>query len=130
MKQIFSLAAIALAITFASAAQASEPKTREQAIGVNEVYIPGGLSSDTDAYVIVSGMFPNSCYSWSRSEVSDKSAMVHEVRSFANVTQTMCLMVLVPYSHDVRLGRLDSGEHTLRFLNGDGTYFERKVVVE
>ncbi|MGE0171052.1 hypothetical protein [Nocardioides sp.] len=99
-------------------------------IGVNDAYIPGGFGSDSDAYVIVSGMFPNSCYRWNRADVKAVSTTVHEVRSIATVSQTMCLMVLVPYSKEVSLGRLQPGEHTLRFMNGDGTHFEKTLVVE
>ena len=109
---------------------AAEPTTREVTLGVSDVFIPGGIGPETDAYVVVSGMFPNSCYKWDRSEVNHTSPNFHEVRSVATVSQTMCLMVLVPYSKEVALGRLGSGEHTLRFVNGDGTYFERTLEVE
>lgn len=109
---------------------ATEPTIREVTIGVSDVFIPGGFGPETDAYVVVSGMFPNSCYRWSRSEVEHTNPTFHEIRSIATVSQTMCLMVLVPYSKEVTLGRLVSGEHTLRFVNGDGTYFERSLIVE
>jgi hypothetical protein len=46
------------------------------------------------------------------------------------VSQGMCLMVLIPFQKDIRLGKLDSGEHQLKFLNGDGTYMERTLKVE
>ena len=39
-------------------------------------------------------------------------------------------MVLVPFQNDVRLGKLAAGEHTLKFLSGDGTYLEKKITIE
>jgi hypothetical protein len=39
-------------------------------------------------------------------------------------------MVLIPFQKDVRLGQLPTGKHILKFLNGDGTYLEKSLVVE
>jgi hypothetical protein len=39
-------------------------------------------------------------------------------------------MVLVPFTKEVKLGKLNSGKHTLKFLNGDGTYLEKTMAVE
>lgn len=130
MKTLIQAMMMIAALGMLSMANAAEPKIKEVGVTINEVYVPGGFSSENDAYVIVSGVFPNSCYSWGHSEVTNPGPNFYEVRSFANVTQAMCLMVLVPYSKEVRLGRLPSGEHTLRFINGDGTYMERPIVVE
>lgn len=114
----------------ASVAAAEEFKTKEVVASINDVYIPGGFSSDADAYVVMSGVFPNSCYKYERADVTHPAAETHEVAAIAEVSQGMCLMVMVPWTRDVSLGRLDRGNHTLRFRNGDGTYFERTVEVE
>ena len=39
-------------------------------------------------------------------------------------------MVLIPYTKEVAIGKLDKGSHTLRFMNGDGTYIEKKLDVQ
>ena len=114
----------------APVALAGELPTKEMVVSVNDVYIPGGFSSDSDAYVVVNGVFPNSCYRYDRAEVRHTSPLLHEVASVAKVTQGMCLMVMVPWTKEVRLGRLDRGNHTLRFRNGDGTFFERNLEIE
>ena len=131
MTKMISALALLVTVSFGPlTATADQAPKKEVVIGVSEVYVPGGFSTSTDAYVIVSGMFPNSCYKWARAEVATPKAMFHEVQSIATVSQAMCLMVMVPYSKEVNLGRLESGEHTLRFLNGDGTYFEKTLAVE
>lgn len=103
---------------------------REVMVGVNEAFIPGGFDSTSEAYVVVSGVYQNGCYSWSRAEVTHTDTHHHEIRTFANVSPGMCIMVFVPYQKEVRLGQLASGDHTLRFLGGDGTYLEKSFTVE
>jgi hypothetical protein len=39
-------------------------------------------------------------------------------------------MVLVPFNKEVKLGKLNAGKHTLKFLNGDGTYLEKTLTIE
>lgn len=130
MKKLIASLVTLASIGSTSMAFADQLPTKEVGVTVNEVYVPGGFSSENDAFVVVSGLFPNSCYHWGRTEVSNPNGHLYEIRSFANVTQAMCLMVLVPYSKEVRLGRLPAGESTLRFINGDGTYMDKIVNVE
>ncbi len=112
-------------------AASAEPITIEKVITVNDALVPEFAEKDKDVKVVVSGTFPNSCYRWSRSDVRTHSEGFHIVRSLALVTtNTNCLMVLVPFSKEINVGRLTPGEHTLRFLNGDDTWFERKLTVQ
>ena len=122
---------LAMALT-GVAAFADEPvPVKEVAVTVQDVYVPGGFDANSDVYVIVSGVFPNSCYRWKDATVThDKQANIHEVRSTALVSQGMCLMVLVPFTKEVRLGQLGAGDHRVRFMSGDGTYLEKTIVIE
>ena len=106
------------------------PDVKEVQIGINDVFVPSGFDSNSDVYVVTNGIFPNGCYRWSRADVKHTDAFTHEVRSSAAVSQGMCIMVLVPFSKEVRLGKFDVGKHTLRFLNGDGTYLEKSLKIE
>ena len=120
-----------IALTFAAKAQASSPiPPKDMVISINDVFVPGGFDSQADAYVVVSGIFPNGCYKWKGANVNHVATHEHEVTSYASVTQGMCLQVLIPFSKDVRLGQLATGTHTLKFLAGDGTYIEKQLVVE
>ncbi len=115
----------------ALAEQTPQPApAKEVQIGVNSVYVPGGFDSNSDAFVVVNGIFPSGCYKWGRAEVSHKDTFNHEVKSIAQVSQGMCIMVMVPFQSEVRLGKFAAGEHTLRFMNGDGTYIERTLKIE
>ncbi len=131
-KTILSVAALAFSVSaFANDFKTSgeEIPTKEVVVGLNDVFVPGGFDSEADSYVVVSGVFPNGCYKWKGADVKS-AGFSHEIVSKATVSQGMCLMVLVPFTKDVKLGKLDSGKHTLRFLNGDGTYFEKNLVIE
>ena len=116
----------------ASVSRASEGQQppREVVIGLNDVYVPAGFDSEADAYVIVNGILPNGCYRWSGVEVKNDGQFNHEVKSKALVSQGMCIMVLIPFTKEVRLGKLASGEHKLKFVNGDGTWIEKTLKVE
>lgn len=128
MKKLIAIFAAVIMSQFAIAADA--PAEREVMVGINGAFVPGGFDSSSDAYVVVNGIFQNGCYKWKRAEVDNKDAFTHEIRSIASVSQGMCIMVLIPYQKDIRLGQLPSGKHSLRFLNGDGTYLEKSLVVE
>ena len=114
----------------AKANQSQIPVVKEVQIGINDVYIPSGFDSNSDVFVVTSGIFPNGCYRWKGADVSHVDPYTHEVKSTAAVSQGMCIMVLVPFNKEVRLGKFSVGKHTLRFLNGDGTYLEKSLNIE
>ncbi len=103
---------------------------KEVEIGISGAFVPAGFDSTSDAYVVVNGVFQNGCYSWKRSDVNNISEFNHEIKSVAAVKQGMCIMVLIPFQKDIRLGKLATGKHTLKFLSGDGTYLEKTLNVE
>lgn len=123
-----------LALTIAAfslpLARADEPKTRDVVVSIADAYVPSGFDSSSDAFVVVSGIFPNSCYRLKDATVEHVGPALHEVTTYATVTEGLCLMVLVPFNKEARLGKLQAGEHKLRFMNGDGTFMERNLVVE
>lgn len=124
---------LALGLVFVannSFAYGDAPQEKEVQVGINDVYVPSGFDSSSDVYVVTSGIFPNGCYKWNRADVNHKDSYTHEVKTIASVSQGMCIMVLVPFTKEVRLGKFDPGKHTLRFLNGDGTYLEKSINIE
>lgn len=127
-KGLLSMAMMFAACGIGNFALAQE--AREVSISVQDAYIPSGFDSKSDAFVVVNGYFPNSCYRWERSEVTEKTVNVHEVRSYAMVQPGPCLMMLMPFTKEIHLGQLSSGTHLIHFMGGDGTYLEKKMVIE
>lgn len=109
---------------------AEEITYKNVAVSVMDVYVPGNLKSDQDAFVVVNGLFPNSCYSFESSEVKHTSDFTHQIKTIAKVKSGICLRVFVPYTKEVSLGMLKSGPHTLTFVADDDTYFEKTLVIQ
>jgi hypothetical protein len=132
MKSVKVLAiGLALAsLSWGHSAFAAQPAEKEVVVGVNDAYIPGGFDATSDVFVVVNGLFPNGCYRWSRADVAHPQRTIHEVKSIAKVSQGMCLMVLVPFTKEVRIGQIGAGDHKVRLMNGDGTYLEKSLSLE
>ena len=128
-KFILSLVVISSFATSAFASAPAQPPQKEVLIGISDVFVPAGFDSNSEVNVVASGMFPNGCYRWGSSEVTKGDEAV-EVRSKAIVKQGMCLMVLVPFTREISLGKLGAGDHAVRFMSSDGTYLEKHIVIE
>ncbi len=130
MKSRLALIISVLTLSCFTASAEGTPTSKDVVIAINDVFVPGGFDSSADAYVVVSGIFPNSCYTWKGTTRKDTSKFEHEITPMAAVNQGMCMMVLVPFSRDLRLGQLERGKHTLRFLSNDGTFLEKTLIIE
>lgn len=132
MKKLFITMALGMfgSMGLAAADAGQAPNERDVMVAINEAFVPGGFDINSEVYVVASGIFPNGCYRWKGAEVKSPSDTVHEIKAMATVKQGMCLMVLLPFNKEIRLGKFVHGEHTLRFLNSDGTYLEKKIVIE
>ena len=119
-----------LLLSISAFAEDSKPVENKIQIGLHSVFVPRVFDSDIDAYVVVNGLFPNGCYRWGHADVAHTGPFTHEIKTYAYVTPGLCTMVLVPFQKDVRLGKLKQGDHTLRFLSGDGTYLDKTFKVE
>lgn len=106
------------------------PKTRELVLAPVSAFVPNGFDRQSDAYIVVSGMFPNSCYKLRESKVDHVGPALHEVRVVATVTEGLCLTVMIPYSKEIQLGKLNVGDHEIRIMSGDGTYFAKHLVID
>lgn len=129
MKSQIAILLSIVSLTISFGAQAATD-SKEVTVAINNVFVPGGFDSNSDAYVVVSGIFPNGCYKWKGPSLKDVNNFEHEITSVATVNQGMCIQVLVPFSKDIRLGRLSAGSHTLRFLSNDGTFIEKNLKIE
>ena len=130
MKTLTKILVIAAIIAMPIFASAKEGDVHETTIGVNNVYIPSGFDSGSEAFVVASGWFPHSCYKLKGAKVEHVGPTLHEVTVMANVTEGLCLTVIIPFNKEIQLGKLAVGDHQIKFMNGDGTYMERHLVIE
>lgn len=133
MKSVFNVAfAIVSAMLISQAVHAgTEQKVeKEIQVGFSDAFIPSGFDSNSETYVVASGIFPNSCYRWKEASVTHPTDTNHEIAATASVSQGMCLMVLVPFTKEIRLGKLAVGTHMIKLVNGDGTYIQKQLTIE
>jgi hypothetical protein len=82
MKNVFQVSLLTLALAFSLHVKADDvPAVKEIVIGINDVFVPAGFDSESDAYVVVSGLFPNGCYQWKGASVKDVSTFEHQITS-------------------------------------------------
>ncbi|MEO0336344.1 MAG: hypothetical protein AAF202_08110 [Pseudomonadota bacterium] len=107
-------------------------ESREIAVNISDALVPTRVDAyREDVKVQISGLFNNTCYSFNRvMTTQEKSTNTYVVQTMADVQSGHCLMVLVPFMKEVNLGTFERGEFTVRFMNGDNTFFEKKVVSE
>jgi hypothetical protein len=130
MNKVILSAMMVAGMFFGAGALAEGSGTREVQIGFSDAYVPGGFDTSSDAYVVVNGLFPNGCYKFKEAKVVNETANLHKISATAEVSQGMCLMVLVPFNREVRLGKLQEGRHIIRVMNGDGTFIEKTFSVQ
>lgn len=81
---------------------------------VKHLYVPEGFDSNDSVEVVVSGTFPNPCYS--RNDVSvtvsdDKIDV--QITALAREEKLNCPAMLVPFKEVVSVGNLQGGEYTI-----------------
>lgn len=129
MKKMSFILVCALLASFNYKASADVVR-KEITLTLSGAFVPEFVDEDQDAKVVLTGMYPNSCYSWSRAEVTKVTPMDYSIQAKAMVvTSAKCLMYLTPFLEEVNLGRLPAGEHIIHFINGDETIFDKKLTV-
>lgn len=74
------------------------------------LFVPKGFDSNDSVQVIVTGTFPNTCYSRNTSEVTVEDKVIHiRVNSIEQQSKNVCALMLVPFKEEVNLGLLPSG---------------------
>jgi hypothetical protein len=110
-------------------ALAADGDQHEKVVAISDAYVPSGFDSTSDSFVVLNGWFPNSCFKLEKTEVKHVGPFLHEVTTKALVTEGLCLAVIIPFHKEVQLGKLATGDHTLHFMNGEGTYLEKHLMI-
>lgn len=129
MKKFTMMLAMAAMTAMIPMARAADGDIHEKVVAASDAYIPSGFDSNSDAFVVVNGWFPHSCYKLKNVDVASIGPFLHEVTTHANVTEGLCLAVIIPWHREVQLGKLSTGDHKLHFMNGDGTYMEKHLTI-
>lgn len=111
MKKILIGSALLFAsMTYAQAETLSAP--------VKHLYIPQGFDNNDSVEVVVTGTFPNPCYSRNTVEVEIKNDEIFiDISAIRRDQKKVCPQVLVPFKEVVSLGNLQGGNYHLNVNN-------------
>ncbi len=86
---------------------------------VKHLYVPTGFDSNDSVEVVVTGHFPNPCYSRNTVEVDVKDDVIKvEITAlYRGEEKVLCPQMLVPYKEVVSLGNLQGGNYKV-IVNG------------
>ena len=132
--QSFNLKVLFIAVltVFCAATAVGEESYTEKEIGLGviDAYIPASQRADRDAHIVVNGLFPNSCYSFSGADVTHIDDFTHKIRTVVKVRSGVCSRVLKPFTEQIPLGKLKRGEHKITLVADDDTYFEKILLID
>jgi hypothetical protein len=95
---------------------------------VDHMFIPNGFDNNDNVEVVVSGKFPNSCYSRNKVEVNLQQDQIDvRVTALYNQDQRNCEKVEVPYLENVTVGSLQAGAYK---INVNGTLKDTITIEE
>ena len=81
---------------------------------VKHLYVPSGFDSNDSVEVVVTGTFPNPCYSRNTVSVEIKGEQIAiEVSAIRRDTKAACPMMLVPFKEVVSIGNVQGGTYEL-----------------
>lgn len=124
------LALLAVLALNSNRAAAKQGDPHDKVVPISDVFVPSNFDGRSEPYVVVNGIFMNTCYSLKDVKVNVLNANTQEISTIATVKEGKCYGDITPFHREVKLGSLTKGEHVIRFLHGDGTYMEKKITIE
>lgn len=110
MKTLTILTSLLLGLNLAFAEDRSAPQDTEVVtVPVSRAYIPHGFDNNDVTKIVVEGFFPNTCYKVKKQTPED---VIVDPSGEIQVTQKaykyngMCLMVMVPFSQTIEVGKI------------------------
>lgn len=114
MKKVIVLLGLisSLAGLQAQAQEAKKAKEQLVRVSISKAYIPQGFDNNDITKVVIEGYFPNTCYRIKKQESGDikinSEDKTIEITQRAYLYEGNCLMMMVPYSEIVEVGKLES----------------------
>ena len=103
---------------------------------VDHLYIPSGFDSNDSTEIVVTGIFPNACFSRNDIEVKIKNEFIDiKITAISPDTKKLagrgCPAMLVPFKEVITLGNLQGGEYQVRVNSlGTGSLKDKLMISE
>lgn len=83
-------------------------------VASQDVFVPKGFDDNDQIEVVLDGYLPNSCYQLdSVTKTIDEATKTITVQQMARVYPGQCLMALVPFTSEVKVGILSKGDYKI-----------------
>lgn len=113
MKRWLSLFLVLLFNNFPGPSASAQLSTYD--LGIEQAVIPRDLSAQTDVIITVAGNLKG-CDTWESVSITNETPFFHVLSARAK-QRGVCIGFKF-YTHEVNLGRLQPGIHTLRIITG------------
>ena len=97
---------------------------------IDHIFVPSGFDNNDNVEVIITGKFPNPCYSRNTSAVSVKNDVIRISVTSVSMDDpafTKCEPLKVPFTEVVNLGSLQGGNYKI-VVNQGGAYEKREAI--
>jgi hypothetical protein len=99
---------------------------------IDHLFIPEGFDNNDNVEVVVTGKFPNPCYTRNKVEVDVKGDTIKiDVTSLAKDGQTakMCENMKIPFHENITIGNLQAGDYKIVVNQGSEYELNDKIEV-
>lgn len=82
---------------------------------VDHLFVPKGFDNNDNVEVVVTGTFPNTCYSRNKVEVAVKEDIINVTVTSLNSTDDKgnCDQIKIPFMENVTIGNLQAGDYKI-----------------
>lgn len=86
---------------------------------VDHLFVPNGFDNNDNVEVVVTGNFPNTCFSRNKVEVSIKEENINVTITALSTTheKSDCPKIEIPFMENVTIGNLQAGEYKINVNN-------------
>ena len=102
----------------AGVATAQHPIPEYVDIESNYLFVPVGFDSNDEIMLVLDGYLPNTCYRLTQPAITGLGTKHISLQPLAYIAAGNCLPFAVPFTQEVRLGRLDAGDYTVTTNKG------------
>ena len=127
-QKFVSMMLVSLLGSFLNLVQAKDLK--EVSLVPSMVFAPTGFDQNDNAQIVSLGYLPNTCYKTGKTSYSINHTEKHLEINFQGTVRMdgICLMVQVPYTQEINLGRLPEGNYEVYFVSALGERVKMAVL--
>jgi len=97
---------------------------------VDHLYIPKGFDSNDSVELIVTGVFPNACFSRNDVQVAVNNDVIDITVTAFQTEKAKCIQMQVPFKEVVTIGNLQGGEYQVRVNEKSSFQLKDKMMIE